>query len=156
LYLNANNPEFISLEKKNEPIDFSKITFLYIDDENFDGDLEFIEQCTNITHIYLDGSQFKTKIKTLQHLRTLKKLVLLNVANNEINNLESVSLLHNLRHLWIFGNKIDSIQSISILKNLLELRCRFASHQEVYNLLQSIVMLNTKVRMKNFHLEQHE
>jgi len=152
MHIMDNNQNLKPFLLKNEDIDYSKITYLYIDDKNFDGNIEFIEKCTNITHIYLDGSHFKTKIKTLENLRTLKKLVFLNVANNEINNLESVSTLHNLRHLWIFGNKIDSIHEIRTLKNLLELRCTFASHEDVNNLLQSSIDCEVEYKSNNEEL----
>ncbi len=152
MYIMANNQDLTLNMDEITPVDFSKITYLYIDDRNFDGDLEFVAKCKNITHIHLDGCNFHMKIKTVEHLSKLHQLEFLNVANNDINNIESLSLLYNLRNLWIFGNYIDSIKDIRTLKNLLELRLSFASHQEVYNLLQSSIDCDVEYKNKNEEL----
>ena len=75
MYIMANNQDLTVNMDEFAPVDFSKITYLYIDDRNFDGDLEFLAQCTNITHIHLDGCNFLTKIKTVEHLSKLHLVI---------------------------------------------------------------------------------
>jgi hypothetical protein len=152
MYIMANNQDLTVDMDEFAPIDFSKITYLYIDDENFDGDIEFVAQCKNIIHIHLDGCNFQTKIKTVGHLSKLHQLEFLNVAHNEINNLEQLSVLHNLHHLWFFGNNIDSIKAIITLKKLQELKCTIATHEEVYRLLQSSIDCDVEYKIMKVEL----
>lgn len=140
--------DVIPTEMQLNPIDFTKITFLYIEDEDFDGDIEFISQCNNITHIYLDGWIFTNKIKSLEPFRNLNKLEYLNLSNNAITNLEALSELTNLKHFWIYGNKLDSIQPITHLKKLKELRCTYVTHKEVYKLLQNSIDCKIEYKVK--------
>ena len=147
-YLMIKLQDVIPTDIQLKPIDFSKITFLYIEDEDFDGDIKFISQCSNIKQIYLDGWIFTNKIKSLEPFRNLIKLEYLNLSNNNINSLEDLAGLTNLKHFWIYGNKLDSIQPITSLKKLKELRCTYATHKDVYKLLQSSIDCKIEYKVK--------
>ena len=147
-YLMIKLQDVMPTEMQLNPIDFTKITFLYIEDEDFDGDIEFISKCNNITHIYLDGWIFTNKIKSLEPFRNLNKLEYLNLSNNLITNLEALSGLANLKRLWVYGNHLDSIGPITDLKKLKELRCNYSTHQEAYKLLQNSIDCKIEYKVK--------
>ena len=78
----------------------------------------------------------------------MNKLEYLNLSNNAITNLKALTRLNNLKHFWIYGNKLDSIQPITSLKKLKELRCNYATHKDVYKLLQNSIDCKIEYKIK--------
>ena len=66
-YLMIKLQDVMPTEMQLNPIDFTKITFLYIEDEDFDGNIEFISKCnTLLTFIWMVGF-LQTKSSYLNH-----------------------------------------------------------------------------------------
>lgn len=90
--------------------------------------IENLEPFVDLEELHL-SDQGLTSLDGIEHL---KKLVIIDAANNEINNLDAVIGLDKLEDLWINDNKIDSWREVDKLSKLPALRTIYMEHNPIY------------------------
>ena len=100
----------LNFELKKE--DLKIITFVIIDELNFDGKIDFLEELINIEHIYISGINGIGKTKDLKVLQNLKKLKYLNIHNSSIDDLTPLSKLTEIEYLLLSNNPLKTIKPI--------------------------------------------
>ena len=113
--------------------------------------LDGLEYCTNLTHLYLGGNQIiaispLSDLTSLTHLylggnqiidisslSDLTSLTELNLCNNNVffDDISPLSDLTNLTHLYLNNNYISDISPLSSLTNLTELDLQFNSISDI-------------------------
>ena len=71
--------------------ELGKLTYLFIEDEDFDGDLNFLKYCPNLRQLYISGKASSNKISSLEPIRGLKQLELLNLRDQDIYELDALT-----------------------------------------------------------------
>jgi len=79
--------------------------------------LEGIQHCTNLTHLWLQGNQ----ISDISALSGLTNLTQLWLDRNQISDISALSGLTNLTYLGLWSSEIGDISALSGLTNLTEL-----------------------------------
>ncbi len=118
--------------------DFEKITYIIIDDQEFDGNLDFISKCTNIEQIIIKtSSRSINKIASLSPLQNLKKLRLLHLVFHNVSDLSPLSAFENLEDIDLLSNPIKSIKPLVNFRNLKKVRVSNAEDEDVFELLKN-------------------
>ncbi|OII76847.1 protein phosphatase 1 regulatory subunit 7 [Cryptosporidium andersoni] len=78
--------------------------------------LSFQHKCCNLKELYL--SHNKLPSPPIGYFKNFKQLHTLDLAANEISNLEEISNITSLEELWLNDNCIDSLDQIELLKKL--------------------------------------
>ncbi len=127
-----------SAVKLIEEQDLEKITYIIIDEQEFDGNLDFISKCTNIEQIVIKtSSKSPNKIANLSPLQTLKKLRLLHLVFHNVSDLAPLSGLENLEDIDLLSNPIKSIKPLINFGNLKNVRISEAEDEDVFELLKN-------------------
>lgn len=117
--------------------DLEKLTFLLVDDGDFDGDIHFLKHSRNLEKLFISGLCSEKKISDLRPLRKLEKLQHLHMDHQQISDLSALSNLQNLREIHLYKNPIESIRPIIQLKNLRKAEFSGVYEEEIFQLLQS-------------------
>lgn len=131
--------EFIGKEKhpyKDIP-DFEKLEFLYIDDSDFNGNLDFLELCPNLKHLYILGISVKVKICDLTPVKILNQLEYLSLEYHQITNLKPIQNLENLRELYLCDNPLETIKPICGFSRVKKLELPKIPEYEVFQILEN-------------------
>lgn len=124
-------------EEELSKADLEKLTFLLVDDGDFDGDIHFLRHSVNLEKIFISGLSSEKKISDLKPLRKLDKLRHLHLDHQQIKDLSALSKLQNLREIHLYKNPIDSIEPIVRLKNLQKAEFSKVCELEIFQLLQN-------------------
>ena len=106
----------LNFELKKE--DLEMMTFVIIDELNFDGKIDLLEELVNIEYIYINGNNGIGKTKDLTALQNLKKVKYLDIHNCSIDNLEPISKLTEIEYLLLRNNPLKTIKPICHFKKL--------------------------------------
>ena len=106
----------LNFELKKEDLEI--ITFVIIDELNFDGKIDLLEELLNIEYIYISGNNGIGKTKDLMALQNLKKIKYLDIHNCSIDNLAPISKLTEIEHLLLRNNPLKTIKPICHFKKL--------------------------------------
>ena len=87
--------------------DYERFSYIFYNEHGFDGNLEFLEKCTNIEQISI-GCECCGTIENLKPLEKLTKLKFLDLDRHNISDLSSLSKLKKLETLILWGNPIKS------------------------------------------------
>ncbi len=120
-----------------DPVDFRNMTYVLIDDNAFNGNLEFLDLCPNLEQLFICGISAEKKITDLAPLKQLKKLKYLHLEHHEIFELSALEGLTGLEEIYLCENPLLDISDILNLKNLKTVHLPEAEEQEVFELLQS-------------------
>ena len=118
----GNNRDF-TYQIKEE--DLEQIKFVIIDDFYFDGNLDFLENCTNLEFLYVCGINGKGKTKDLTPLQNLKKIKYLNINYSLIDDLTPISKLTEIEELYLLENPLRTINPICNFKKLNKLKLHY-------------------------------
>ena len=115
------NYNHISRELNINPIlDYSpeKIDYLFIDDIEFDGNLNHFKELVNLEDIYISGINVDSKITDLSPLIDLKNIRSLNVKYNSISDLAPLIEIPALESITLSDNPIEDLSALESLRNL--------------------------------------
>lgn len=118
----GNNREFIYQLKEE---DLEEIKFVIIDDFYFDGNLDFLENCTNLEFLYVCAINGKGKTKDLTPLQNLNKIKYLNINYSLIDDLTPISDLKEIEELYLLENPLKTIKPICNFKKLKKLKLHY-------------------------------
>ena len=116
--------------------DYERFSYIFYNEHGFDGNLEFLEKCTNIEQISI-GCECCGTIENLKPLEKLTKLKFLDLDRHNISDLSSLSKLKKLETLILWGNPIKSIKSIVHLQNLKNVQFSVVEEDELFELLKN-------------------
>lgn len=118
----GNNRDFIYQLKEE---DLEQIKFVIIDDFYFDGNLDFLENCTNLEFLYVCGINGKGKTKDLTSIQKLTKIKYLDITYSLIDDLTPIRHLTEIEELCLYENPIKTIMPISHFKKLKKLKLNY-------------------------------
>lgn len=108
-------------------------------------DISFLEN-TDIGNLNLNDN----KITNIETLSTIKNLAYLDLGNNKISNLSSLSN-HNLFTLNLANNNISDLTPLSNLKRLVKLDLSYNNISDLSPLKEPMVLANLKLRHNNIN-----
>ena len=117
--------------------DLDAISYLIIDDKDFNGNLYFVKQCRNLRDLFICGICSEGKIKSIEPLKNLKKLRSINLKYHEITDLSWLSNLSELEEIYLSENPIKSIEPITHLSKIKKAEFSEVEEGEVYQLLKN-------------------
>lgn len=100
----------LNFELKKEELEI--ITFVIIDELNFDGNIDLLQELVNIEYIYISGNNGIGKTKDLTALQNLKKVKYLDIHNCLIDNLTPINKLTEIEYLLLRNNPLKTIKPI--------------------------------------------
>lgn len=106
----------LNFELKKEDLEI--MTFVIIDELNFDGKIDLLEELVNIEYIYISGINGIGKTKDLTVLQNLKKIRYLDIHNCLIDNLTPLNKLTEIEYLLLRNNPLITIKPICHFKKL--------------------------------------
>lgn len=106
----------LNFELKKE--DLETITFVIIDELNFDGKIDFLDELINIEYIYISGINGIGKTKDLTPLQNLKKIKYIDIHNSSINDLTPINKLTEIEYLFFKNNPLKTIKPIYHFRKL--------------------------------------
>ena len=130
-YLRLSEQHPFQLKKS----DLLKLNYLFITDNEFDGNIDFIAECKNLESIYISGL-LKNKIKDIEPFKNLQHLKHLELDYHQIENLDALSDLNQLEALLLSQNPVKTLAPLFGLKNLKTLSVCSSNENEIFELLQ--------------------
>lgn len=124
-------------EKEVTVEDLKKLTFLLIDDCDFDSDLQFLRYATNLEKLVVSGRCSDEKIHNIKPLRHLKKIQKLQLDHQEIEDVSALSELSNLKWISLFSNPIRTLEPLMNLKAIQKAEFSDIAEKEVFELLRN-------------------
>ncbi|MGM0934608.1 MAG: hypothetical protein ACQEWD_14310 [Bacteroidota bacterium] len=142
IFLSIGTKDIQAAVGKQDPLkiqnpDFSQLTFLFVNDSDFNGDLSFIQSCPNLEYLYISGILTNLNIEDLSPLQNLPQLKYLELEYHEIESLEPLKDLKNLEEIYVTENPIKSIKPICRLPKLKVLGLPEIPEEEIFELLKN-------------------
>ncbi len=132
-------------------LEFKRLKYLYLDEADFDGDLNFLKYCPHLEHLFILGISVNTKIKNLIPIANLVQLQFLHLEYHDIEDLKPLKNLQKLRYIYLKDNPIKSFEPVCTLKNLQEANFSTADDDSVIELLKHSP--TAEVKFYNLELE---
>lgn len=117
--------------------DLLLLTFLIVDDPDFDGDIEFLKYCRNLKQLFISGNNSIGKIENLQPLQKLHNLEYVYLERQNIIDLSPLSNLQNLKALFLYNNPIETLKPVASLSKLQYAEFSRVKEKEVAALLRN-------------------
>lgn len=105
--------------------DFEIIRFVIIDERNFNGKIDFLEELINLEYLYISGINGVGKTSNLTPLKNLKKIKYIDIHNCSIDDLTPISGLTEIEYLLLSDNPVKTIKPISHFKKLRKIKLFF-------------------------------
>jgi hypothetical protein len=139
------------VKKYTSHLEFKRLKYLYLDEADFEGDLNFLKYCPNLEHLFILGISVKTKISDLTPIAHLLQLQFLHLEYHNIHDISPLTNLINLKYLYLQENPIGSIKPICNLTHLREAYFETATSNKVFELLKQSP--EAKVKFHNQELD---
>ena len=153
----------LNFELKIEDLEI--IRYVIIDELDFDGNIDLLEELINIEHIYISGINGIGKTKDLTPLLKLKKIKYLNIHNSSIEDLSPISKLTEIEYLLLRNNPLKTIKPILHFKKLKKIEISYQADYKKEEYLTydetefeelKINSINCEIKFTSFNPELNE